>query len=125
MLGKPKANKLVKRLKTCSGSVITADDIVEKINETRVREADRLGLVPITSKHYKPCRATIDNCLAEIANSEGVHIDTSVSSKTSSRYTAENSLISSMALVILVACTHFIVVEKTRSRNSKNIESDN
>ena len=43
VLGKPEANKLVKRLKTHSGSVITADDIVEKINETRVREADELG----------------------------------------------------------------------------------
>ena len=51
VLGKPEANKLVKRLKTHSGSVITADDIVEKINGTRVREADELGSVPITSKH--------------------------------------------------------------------------
>ena len=70
MLGKTEANKLVKRLKTHSGSVITADDIVV------------------------------------------VHIATSVSSKTSSRYIAEKSLISSMALIILVVCTHFIVVEK-------------
>ncbi len=85
VLGKPETNKLVKRLKTHSGLVITADDI----NETRVREADEVGLVPITSKNYKPSRATIDNYLAEIANSEGVHIAASVSSKTSSRYTAE------------------------------------
>ena len=85
MLGKPETNKLVKRLKTHSGLVITADDI----NETRVREADEVGLVPITSKNYKPSRATIDNYLTEIANSEGVHIAASVSSKTSSRYTAE------------------------------------
>ena len=51
MLGKPEANKLVKRFGTRSGSVMTADDIIEKINETRVREADELGSVPITSKH--------------------------------------------------------------------------
>ena len=51
MLGKPEANKLVKRFETHSGSVITADTIVEKINETRVREADELESVPITSKH--------------------------------------------------------------------------
>ena len=50
MFGKPEANKLVKRFGTHSGS-ITADDIVEKINETRVREADELGLVLISSKH--------------------------------------------------------------------------
>ena len=49
--GKPEANKLVKRFGTHSGSVITTDDIVEKTNETRVREADELGVVPITSKH--------------------------------------------------------------------------
>ena len=51
MLGKPEANKLVKRFGTHSSSVFTADDIVEKINETRVRKADELGSVPITSKH--------------------------------------------------------------------------
>ena len=62
----------MKRLKTHSGSVITADDIVEKINETRVREADELGLVPITSKHYKSCTATIDNYLAEMGLFPGV-----------------------------------------------------
>ncbi len=92
VLGKPEAEKLVKKLKTHNGSVITADDILEKINETRIRQADELGLVPITSKNYKPCRATIDNYMAEIANSAGVHIATSVTKKTSSRYTAENSL---------------------------------
>ena len=44
-MGKPEANKLVKIFGTHSGSVITADDTVEKNNETRVREADELGLV--------------------------------------------------------------------------------
>ena len=51
MLGKPEVNKFVKINGTHSGSVITTDDIVEKTNETRVREADELGVVPITSKH--------------------------------------------------------------------------
>ena len=56
-----------------------------------------MGLVvPITSKNYKLYRATIENYMAEIGNSDGVHIATSVTKKTSSRYTAENSLISSM-----------------------------
>ena len=111
LLGKPEANKLIKRLKTHTGSVITADDVVQKINETRVREADELGLVPITSRNYKPCRATLDNYLAELANSDGVHIAASVSKKTTSRYTAENSLISSMCLAVLIAATHFIIVQ--------------
>ena len=106
-LGKPEVKKVVIRLTSHSDFVIIADEIVEKINETRVRETDQLGFVPITSKNCKPYRATIYNCLVEITNLEGFHIATSISSKTPSRYTAENSLISSMALVFLVAYTHF------------------
>ncbi len=112
VLGKPEAEKLIKKLKTHTGSVINADDVIEKINKTRIRQADEMGLVPITSKNYKPCRATIDNYMAEIANSDGVHIASSVTKKTSSRYTTENSLISSMCLVVLVAATHFIIVKE-------------
>ena len=40
--GKPEANKLVKRLNNRSSFVITANDIIEKISETRVRESDDL-----------------------------------------------------------------------------------
>ena len=47
VLGKPETNKLVKRFGTHSSSVITVDDIVEKINGTRVRETDELGSGPI------------------------------------------------------------------------------
>ena len=112
VLGKPEAEKLIKKLKTHHGLVITADDVLGKINETRIRQADEMGLVPITSNNYKPCKSTLNNYLAEIANSDGVHIATSVTKKTTSRYTAENSLISSMCLVVLVAATHFIVVKQ-------------
>ena len=78
--GKPEANKLVKRLKSHSDFVITVDDIVEKNSETRVRESDELGLVPITSKNHKTCRAAINNHPAKFANSEGFNVATSVSS---------------------------------------------
>lgn len=92
--------------------MIYFDVIVQAIRNKHVKKADELGLVPIMDKFKVSVKTTIDNYMAECANIDGIHIVTSVTSKITTRYTAENSLISSMALLGLVACTHFVVVEE-------------
>ena len=106
-------------MKTYDGFVLTSDDIAQKIQERREASADEKGVVPVTTKHYKPHQTTLDNYMAEIANKVGVHIATSSNQKTNTRYTAENSLISSMCLLVLIACTHFVPVKENDKDVSK------
>ena len=51
---------------------------------------------------------------ATIASTEGVSICTSASPKTQTRYTAENSLILTIALCCIVACTHYDIATEER-----------
>ena len=65
------------------------------------------GRVPITKFDMKPSRTTLSNYSAVLANTDGVSICITVISKSRTRYTAENSLISAMALICVVVATHF------------------
>ena len=69
----------------------------------------------------KPSHTTINNYKAMLATSEGVSICSSTISKTNTRYTAENSLISSMALICTVAASHFDVSTDINLSEPKNI----
>ena len=91
-----------------SGNSIASDELKAKIQENQTKAAENRGLVPITKIDYEPSRMTLTNYCALVAHEKGVSITDTVIKNTSTRYTAENSLISAMALLSVVACTHYM-----------------
>ena len=57
----------------------------------------------------KSIHTTLNNYSAVLDTTDGISITESYVSKTNSRYTSEKSLISSMALVCVVATTHSMI----------------
>ena len=96
-------------LKKRSGSTISKREIATKIESIQQQKVIAQGRVPITKHDMNPCKGTLINYQCAIADSVGVSITTSIVPKTRTRYTAENSLISAMALVCVVAATHYDV----------------
>ena len=70
------------------------------------------GRVPITKLDLEPSCQTLTNYTAILANTDGVSICNSAVAKSKTRYTAENSLISAMALICVVAATHFDMISR-------------
>ena len=66
-----------------------------------------------------PCKSTLTNYIALMAHSPEISICTSTTSKTTTRFTAENSLISAMSLCCLVAYTHYDI---TTEENQKLVD---
>ena len=91
-----------------SGNSIASDELKAKIQENQMKSAESRGLFPITKIDYEPSRMTLTNYCALVAHEKGVSITDTVIKKTSTRYKAENSLISAMALLSVIACTHYI-----------------
>ena len=59
-----------------------------------------------------PSRTSVNNYKAVLASQASVSITTTAISKTNNRYTAEKSLISVMAFLIVVVSTHFILANE-------------
>ena len=93
------------------GLSIGTETVKKKIMEVQESKAVENGLVPILNSN-KPCRSSLSNYMALLATQPGINICKQVIDKTKSRYTAENSLISAMALLCVVAATHIFVVPK-------------
>ena len=67
-----------------------------------------------------PSHGSIRNYSALLSNHPSISISCSAITKTNNRFTAENSLISAMAFIMVVATTHFIIVPK----ESESIRED-
>ena len=83
-----------------SGYIITMKEIEDAITSRQLSVIDNLGRVPITRMGIIPSKQTCKNYLALAANKKDVSICRSMISKTRTRYTTENSLISAMVLIV-------------------------
>ena len=110
-------------LTKCNGLTIDKNDIKKKMQENQHKLVVENGCVPITKTSISPHHSTLANYQALLVCREGVSICTSVTSKTQTRYSAENSLISAMALLCCVAATHYDVSTPETIEDETNIES--
>jgi hypothetical protein len=90
-------------------------EVRENIIEFQQEAIRRQGRVPI-GVHIQPSQQTIRNYLARLAAMKGMDFVERTTIKSSTQYTAKNSLISSVAFLLLVASTHDVV---TRQKNQK------
>ena len=109
LLEDPDIQAITSELINTNGSSIGAQIVEEKIKEVQESNVRRDGLVPIMNSD-KMKRTSVSNYMALIAHQPGISICRKVIDKTTSRYTAENSLISAMSLLCIIAATHFMVV---------------
>ena len=87
------------------------NELLSNIKETQTKNIEAAGLVPIcTTKN--PSHTSINNYKAVLASQSSLSITTTAISKKNHRYTVENSLISAMVFLVVVASTHFILVNE-------------
>ena len=96
-------------LNKLSGSILQTTESGRKIRIIQKEKVIARGRIPITKEDITPCMDTLINYQAAIASEENVSICTSVVPKTRTRYSAENSLISAMALLCVIAAIHYDV----------------
>jgi hypothetical protein len=97
------------------GKTIGNIEVRQNILEFQQEAIRSQGRVPI-GVHIQPHQQTIRNYSARLAAMKGMDFVECTTIKSTTRYTAENSLISSMAFLLLVASTHYVV---TRDKNKK------
>lgn len=95
---------MLKKIQTCHKSKV--------IKERRV---------PITKQDQKISKKSLINYRAMLACTKGISISTTVVSKMTTRYIAENSLMSAMALICVVASTHYYVYDEGQLELRRNI----
>jgi hypothetical protein len=101
--------KLVaENMKQTSGRTAGNKEIQNAIIQSRCDKASRQGFVPITETIACPARTTISNYKGLLASHSEVSVVREAVPKTQTRYTAENSWMSSVCFMVLVAATHFI-----------------
>ena len=113
--------QIVIDLNSKSGSTTSIEEIKSKIQESQIEKVVKRGNVSITKQGINPHHKTFTNYQALLAGSDGISICQSVTPKTQTRYTAENSLISAMCLVMVVAATHYDVTTTKNISLNKNI----
>ena len=101
-----------------NGNTISTEEISKMIKDKTEKKIISDGHVPI-SQSVEPHRTTLVNYKALLAATEGISIAKSFTHKSNTRFTAENSLISAMSFLVLVACTHYNISLET-SINVKN-----
>lgn len=80
------------------------------VNDMLVKACHKNGLMCDTNKRFN--RTTLNNYISLLASKEGISLVHSSIAKTNNRWTAEHSFIGTMALIILIAMTHFYVDDK-------------
>ena len=106
-------NDVVKDLNEQGGKSIGNEELIGIIREKKQKKMEDQGHVPLSVTKYTPSATTLDNYKALIiAKNSSVTTSNYAVSKSNSRYTSENSLISSMALLLVIAATHYIVIEE-------------
>ena len=81
----------------------------DHINDILVIAEKNRGGVPVLGKVFP--HTTLNNYFAAFANRGGISLIRNSIDNTNARFAAERSLIGSMALAILIALTHFYIVE--------------
>ena len=68
-------------------------------------------------------KSTVSNYKAKVASQKNVSICNTVVSKTRTRYTAENSLISAMALLCVVAASHYFICDEDQLQIERDMST--
>jgi hypothetical protein len=103
------------------GKTIGSREVRERIVEFQQDAIRSQGRVPIGA-HIVPTQQTIRNYSARLAAMNGMDFSQRTTIKSATRYTAENSLISSMAFLLLVASTHYVVTRQKNQKVYKDVE---
>ena len=93
-----------------SGSTMSTNYIQQNIHQAQLRSVSEIGCVPLTKMDYQPHRTTLHNFAALITGENNRSITASEIPKTCTCYTAENPLISAMALLYVISATHYEVI---------------
>ena len=99
-------NKAVEKIKADP----TKKEMKERVEEMLVENIKKRGGVPVTNMQL--CSQTVRNYLGELASMPGVSLANKSVDDTNARHTAERSLIGSMALLIVIAMTHFYITDE-------------
>ena len=102
------------------GSIIGTNEIKYHIKKSQKAMVENSGRVPITKLDIQAHRKTLSNYSALIANNSILPICSLIVPKTYTRYTAEHSLISSMAFLCVIVLNHYDIATK----NDHDIEKD-
>ncbi len=86
----------------------------EYVKDMLIKSATKKGCLCASDTMFNP--TTINNYMALVANKGGICFTKNSISKVNARWTAEHSLIGTMALVIVVACMHFYVVANENTK---------
>ena len=95
-------------MKQTVGKTVGDKEIVDAILKKNQDRSIQQGIVPITIAGVRPSPKTIRNYKSLLAALPGVSVIRNAVQKTQTRYTAENSWMSSVAFMVLVAATHYI-----------------
>ena len=109
-LDEDKIKEISTEIKIKNGDSLTAKAIKEKIIDSKKESAEKWGIVPLIKLIFNPCPRTVSNYCAFLAHQSRLSLSKTVITKTFGRYTAENSLISAMVLLCVIAATHCFVV---------------
>ena len=123
LLNDEEIHELKCELTMYSGKTFASSDLKEKIKDAQNRRVIAQGRVPLQLPS-DPSRASLCNYRALLSSVEGVSLCTSAVSKTNTRFTAENSLISAMAFLCVVASTHYDVATEIQADLEKDMKSD-
>ena len=97
------------------------NELLSIIKDTRSKNIEVTGLVSICTTKNPSC-TSVNNYKAVLVSQFSVSITTTAISKTNNRYIAENSLISAMAFLIIVANTHFILANEENDEIRKDMK---
>ena len=98
---------LAQNLKQTAGKTVDKE-IENAIIQKQQERAIQQGLVPITTPGACPDPKTVRNYKSLMASLPDISVIRNAVPKTQTRYTAENSWMSSVCFMVLVAATHFI-----------------
>ena len=124
MMDDTEVQKIVEDLTLFSGKTISNEEIKEQLKQAQVKRITEQGRVSLTNDK-DPCKATIINYKGLISSTNGVSMCTNTTSKTHTRYTTENSLIAAMALLCVIATTHYDVASNEKELEIKKLVRHN
>ena len=105
---------MVQNIKTTIGEKNTKDIISQKLLEVMRKKGSLCDTVNLTK---------FNNYMSYTASKNGVSIIGNSIPKTNARYTAEHLDIGTVALIVIVACTHFYVVVNDDEEWDKFVDS--
>ena len=93
--------------------IVVNDDLIYTLRQKKRQRIENEGSILLVATSYGPSTTTLnDYKTLVVVNSHNITISNTTISKSSSRYTLNNSLISSMVLLLIVTATHYIIVEE-------------